>query len=173
MELQTNIERRDLEAFFEHYRTTTSSSRFWTIIWAWLLLLIGVLAALRFARSGMASSFLVWSSLFVAWALLGKRWLRWLTRWLTGRFMTASLAKQDLSAHLGTQRLRVTPDGLFCESSTGSSTTTWSSLKRIEDGPEHTFIYLSDIAALIVPHRAAPPEQLRAFLSELRERAAA
>jgi hypothetical protein len=169
MELETDIERADFEAFFDHYQSAGASSRFRTIIWAWFLALIAVLAALRFARHGVSPSSLIWSGAFIVWAVLGKRWLRW----LSGRFLSASLAKQDLSAHLGAQRLSVTPEGLRCESNASSSTMSWANLKRIEDGPGHTFIYFSDISAFIVPHRSVAPDQLSAFLAEIRRRSAA
>ena len=169
MELETNIERADLDAFFEHYRSAGASRRFYTIAWVWLLVLIAVLAALGFVRNGVSTSSLLWSGGFIAWALLGKRWLRW----LSGRFLSASLAKQDLSAHLGAQKLSITAEGLHCESSAGSSTSSWASLKKIEDGPAHSFIYVSGISALIVPHRSASPEKLGAFLAEVRRRSAA
>jgi hypothetical protein len=169
VQISTEVEQQDLEQLFEHQRQSTSADRFHKSIRWWILALIGVMVALRALKDPTSANTLFWGGLFIAWLIFGARMLSW----LTARFMSQALSKQDLSAHLGSQTLDVEPDGLHCTSGVGSSVIAWSAVKRVETKGDHTFIYVSDVSALVVPHRCATPEEVQAFIALVRERAAA
>jgi len=94
-----------------------------------------------------------------------------------GDLMREKLLRRMLSeapndAVLGRQRLSLTADGLYQQSSTGSLSVHYCVVGHIAETADHVFIYTSALKAIVVPisNQASDIHALAQFLVELRSR---
>lgn len=71
---------------------------------------------------------------------------------------------------LGEHDIEIVEDGVIARSAYSETKTAWGAVERIETTPEHTFIYISAVTALIIPHDRITEGDYKAFLSELGQR---
>ncbi len=169
MQISTEIEQRDLERLFDLVNRSNSSGRFWSVMYWWALALLAIMVAVRTIDGGIGPSSITWFVLLLAWLFLGRRFSQWLLR----RIISRDLNNQDISAHLGSQTLELNDDGIGYSDATGNGLISWSTIKRVDTDDEHTFIFVSDVSALIVPHRCVSQQALKSFTLAVRKRAAA
>jgi hypothetical protein len=97
----------------------------------------------------------------VLWFLWPRLWSRQMKRFL----MRA--ASSDGLGTVGTQTLSIEDEGLR-EVSPGSETfTAWSKVRRIDETPDHVFIFVGPVQAFVIPKRIGE-ERVAAFMGDLR-----
>jgi hypothetical protein len=76
---------------------------------------------------------------------------------------------------LGRHRLVLSDDGVAESTAVGQSSTSWAGVDRVEQSPDHIFIYISPAAAHVIPRRAfKTADEAHAFfqLAQSRKQAA-
>jgi len=157
----------DFEAFLRHYYDSSKrSNRFYRLVWWWVLALLVAYSGLQVAASRGAVAVGIWVLLTIAWVVSGQRILDALVGW----FLRGSLRGADLSSHLGEQSLSVEPEGLRYSTEVGGGIMNWPAIRRMESTPTHTFIYVSDTSAFIIPHASLLPRNPDELVAAIRAR---
>lgn len=71
---------------------------------------------------------------------------------------------------LGTHSLEIVEDGLMDATSYYERTVFWNGIERIETVPGRTFVYLSAVAAQVIPEDSVKEGNYSAFIDELQKR---
>jgi hypothetical protein len=69
----------------------------------------------------------------------------------------------------GTHYLSAGEHGLVARGPDGEATIKWSAVDRVVTTPNHAFIYLSAVSAIVVPRRSVVSGNLDVFLHEVRQ----
>jgi hypothetical protein len=169
MQLRYSVAPDDLVAFYRFYsREDPRGRRFYSVIWWWFLGCLVVLTTLAVLRDRSPYSVALWGILTLLWLLFGSRYLLLATFWFLGR----RFKRSDLSSHTGDHRLAVEDAGIRISSLAMETLLDWSAVKRIEATDSHTFIYVSDVSALVIPHRSVSEGSLDGFSETVRARIA-
>jgi hypothetical protein len=92
--------------------------------------------------------------------------MRWSSRSAARKLYSEGKQKLLLCEH----EVEITEDGITGRTPYSEAKLAWGAIERVESAPEHTFVFVSPTAALIIPHRQIPEAEYRAFMTELGER---
>lgn len=67
-------------------------------------------------------------------------------------------------------QLEITEDGLVTRTPYSESKASWEAIERIARTEAHTFVYVSAVSALVIPHDRVLEGDCEAFVSEVRKR---
>jgi hypothetical protein len=98
-----------------------------------------------------------------------KRFQRWLVKTREEQ-VRKMLAEGKNDSVLGWRRLSLSPETLDEESATGTRSVRYTALGRIVDTPDHVFVYLTALEAVVVPKRNQQPAGVEDFVAELHRR---
>jgi hypothetical protein len=99
--------------------------------------------------------------------------LQWvLERWLIRRFLRQMLKDERPGrGALGRHRVALSDYGVTETSAVNETRTAWAGVDRVEQSPEHIFIYITPASAHVIPKRAFPtPDAAEAFYQLARSR---
>ncbi len=86
----------------------------------------------------------------------------------TPRTVRRMLRDEANRGMIGAQQITLAPDALIFRSELGECRYAWETIERIATTPEHIFIYVTPITALIVPARALSAAERDAFVEAAR-----
>lgn len=85
------------------------------------------------------------------------------------RKSVARMATRDGLGNPGQHRLVLDDDGLREETANGVSSQSWQGIERVDETPEHAFIYFGPLAAFVIPKRIGEAA-VAEFLTQVRSR---
>lgn len=166
LELTFCLTSDDFVAFNVHFALTSQAGlrqfrafrRTMTLVPS-ILMCTGIAIATSNPVAGVASGLVTF---VVLWFLCPRLWRR------AVRKNIRRLGKNNGLGEPGPRRLFADDRGLRQESANGESFQSWSGILRIEETPEHAFIYIGPVQAFVVPKRIGQSE-VSTFLAEVRQ----
>jgi YcxB-like protein len=166
VEIEYRVEEGDILAFLDHHSEYSPAAREirrrQTYGYAILFAIFG-LVFWFFGETALAIAFLVLGPVWVAWWPARARQL--------ARKQAAALYGEGRNPMFdGSHVLEIDEAGLVCTAPGVQSRMPLTSVQRVVETPEHIFIYLGAIQALVVPRRSVTRGDAAAFSNELRRR---
>lgn len=159
MIIEHTLTKDDLCAFnIHHTRRSPAARRQYLTAWflpaaIGLAICLGLWYLANLPRGEPLKTLRALSPLFLGvpvYLVLFPFWYRLKVRGLVAR-MVSEGANRGL---FGTHRVTLAPEGLSEVSGQGTTMTPWPVVERIVVSPDHAFIYINALAAVIVPRRA-------------------
>lgn len=94
--------------------------------------------------------FIVFSTVYILWAIFYPKYYIWEIT----RKVNKLLNEDKYISMIGKRSINLTKEGIVETSAQNESKAKWESVGRINETKEHIFIYISPVAAFIVPTRA-------------------
>jgi hypothetical protein len=163
VELSYNITAEDIKAFLAHVNSRSWHARFWSIMWIWALILLVILVLVSILGDKGVITIGAWFLSVVLWLVFGRRWLRLFSGIILNRMIRGS----NLGSSVGAQCLVVDKQGLCIYSDSGEARIHWSALQSVEHSDTHSYIMLSDVSGMVVPHSSIVAGDLQTVLTEI------
>lgn len=114
------------------------------------------------STGNMVIAMLMFIGAFV-WSLIVPAWLKRRFK----RQVDKQLPEESLAKIVGEYRLSATPEGLLENSPRGEKLIEWVTIDRVEDSKRHVYLYLTELAAIIIPKETVSKDsQFGAFYNE-------
>ena len=166
MELEYQLEEEDLLAFSEYHLAHSPSNREvrrrQTYGYAVLFAVFGLIF-LVFGEAALAIAFLVLGPLWIAY------W-PWRVKQIQRKQLLARYREGKNPVLEGPVVLGIDEDGLTSVNSMSQSRTSFAAVQRVADTPDHFFVYLGAVQAMVIPRRRVSRGDADIFVQELRRR---
>ncbi len=170
MKVEFNFTKEDYIAFNLHHIDTSPTIKRSLLIQRYGVSLIFLIVPYFFSRISGAPwslSFIVYGAIFIAWIIYYPKYFMHVTK----NRVRKLIEEGDNSDIFGMHSVNLTEEGVEQISNSEESKASWSAIKRIDETPEYTYIYITAINAYLVPNRAfGGIIEKEAFMRILRER---
>jgi hypothetical protein len=166
VEIEYQLGEEDLLAFSEYHLAHSPSDREvrrrQTYGYAGLFAVFGLIFTL-FGEAALAIAFLVLGPLWIAY------W-PWRVKQIQRKQMLARYREGKNPTLEGPVVLGLDDEGLTCVNATSQSRMSFAAVQRVADTPDHFFVYLGAVQAMVIPRRRVSRGDADIFVQELRRR---
>lgn len=169
MKITYNLTVDDIVAFNCYHMQRSPAVRRTQRIYTWGVPAVALAASAPLSWSGVWSNAPIWLGVWSA-AYLG---IRLLTppQFFARRLIRRMINKQGRNTGLiGPQELELRQEGILARNASQEQKVPWAGIERVVQMSGYTFVYISAVAALVIPQRDLLPEDYRRFVDELLRR---
>jgi hypothetical protein len=167
MDLVFNLTLNDCVAFSDYHfaraRSHRRARRFLMFGFAAIWVGFGLLIWMTSGRFSGGTPYFV---LAAVWIGFMPRVMRWVQRRATVRAYTDGSNRSLLGRH----QVHIGEDGLTWTSEHSESKSKWSAFERLASTPDHTFLYLSAVMALVIPRLGVVEGDYETFVRTLAQK---
>jgi hypothetical protein len=162
-----SLRKPDILEFNEHHaRMNSAYGKNMTrhqVTWPTVTVVLALLVVM--STGNVVIAVLMFIGAFV-WSLVVPAWIKKRFK----RQIVEHIPEENLAKITGEYSLTATPEGLLENSPMGEKCIEWATINRLEESKHHVYLYLTDVAAIIVPQETLSKDSnFNAFYVEVIE----
>jgi hypothetical protein len=165
VKIKYNLTVEDIVAFNCYHTQHSPGVRRMQRIYTWGVPVVALAASAPLSWSGVWADAPIWLGIWSA-AYLG---IRMLTppRYFVGKTVRRMVKEGRNKGMVGPQELALVEGGILARNASGERKVSWAGVERVVLAAAHTFVYISPVAALVIPRREVPADEYQKFVDEV------